>query len=110
MINIKIYRNESGLIQSFTMSGHALFANHGQDIVCAGASAVSFGSINAVHELTGIIPDIEQVEDGFLSCTIPENISEAIQEKIQLLLEGMVISLQTIEEQYGEHIKITFKK
>jgi uncharacterized protein YsxB (DUF464 family) len=110
MINITIYRNESGLIQSFTMSGHALFANHGQDIVCAGASAVSFGSINAVHELTGIIPDIEQGEDGFLSCTIPENISEAIQEKIQLLLEGMVISLQTIEEQYGEHIKITFKK
>lgn len=110
MINITIYRNESGLIQSFTMSGHALFANHGQDIVCAGASAVSFGSINAVHELTGIIPDIEQGEDGFLSCAIPENISEAIQEKIQLLLEGMVISLQTIEEQYGEHIKITFKK
>jgi uncharacterized protein YsxB (DUF464 family) len=110
MINITIYRNESGLIQSFTMSGHALFANHGQDLVCAGASAVSFGSINAVHELTGIIPDIEQGEDGFLSCTIPENISEAIQEKIQLLLEGMVISLQTIEEQYGEHIKITFKK
>jgi uncharacterized protein YsxB (DUF464 family) len=98
------------LIQSFTMSGHALFADHGQDIVCAGASAVSFGSINAVHELTGIIPYIEQGKDGFLSCTIPDNISEAIQEKIQLLLEGMVISLQTIEEQYGEHIKITFKK
>jgi uncharacterized protein YsxB (DUF464 family) len=110
MINITIYRNESGLIQSFSMSGHALFANHGQDIVCAGASAVSFGSINAVHELTGIIPHIEQGKDGFLSCTIPDNISEAIQEKIQLLLEGMVISLQTIEEQYGEHIKITFKK
>jgi uncharacterized protein len=110
MINITIYRNESGLIRSFTMSGHALFANHGQDIVCAGASAVSFGSINAVHELTGITPHIEQGEDGFLSCAIPGNISEAIQDKIQLLLEGMVISLQTIEEQYGEHIKITFKK
>jgi uncharacterized protein YsxB (DUF464 family) len=110
MINITIDRNGSGLIQSFTMTGHALFANHGQDIVCAGASAVSFGSINAVHELTGIVPQIEQGEDGFLSCSIPENISEAVQEKIQLLLEGMVISLQTIEEQYGEHIKITFKK
>ncbi|MCQ6273534.1 ribosomal-processing cysteine protease Prp [Bacillus sp. V3B] len=110
MINITIHRNESELIQSFTMSGHALFADHGQDIVCAGASAISFGSINAVHELTGIIPHIEQSDDGFLSCIIPEKISEDVQEKVQLLLKGMVISLQTIEEQYGEHIKITFKK
>jgi len=110
MINITINRNETGMIHSFTMSGHALFADHGLDIVCAGASAVSFGAINAVHELTGIKPDIEQDEDGYLSCSIPRNISETIQATIQILLEGMVISLQTIEEQYGEHIKITFKK
>jgi uncharacterized protein len=110
MIEITINRNETGLIQSFTMSGHALFADHGSDIVCAGASAVSFGAINAIHELTGITPDIEQGEDGFLNCRLPDYISKSDQEKIQLLLEGMVISLQTIEEQYGEHIQITFKK
>ena len=110
MIKITINRNEAGLIQSFTMSGHALFADHGSDIVCAGASAVSFGAINAIHELTGITPEIEQGEEGFLNCRFPEYISESVQENIQLLLEGMVISLQTIEEQYGEHIKITFKK
>jgi uncharacterized protein YsxB (DUF464 family) len=110
MINITITRKKTGSIQSFVMSGHALYADHGQDIVCAGASAVSFGTINAIHELTGVTPHIEQGEDGFLRCSLPENLSEAIQEKIQLLLEGMVISLQTIVEQYGEHIKITFKK
>ena len=110
MIKITINRNETGLIQSFTMSGHALFADHGSDIVCAGASAVSFGAINAIHELTGITPEIEQGEEGFLNCRFPEHISDSVQENIQLLLKGMVISLQTIEEQYGEHIKITFKK
>ena len=66
MIKITINRNESGLIQSFAMSGHAYLPNHGQDIVCAGASAVSFGAINAIHDLTGITPEIEQGEDGFL--------------------------------------------
>ena len=109
MINITINRNKSGSIQSFILDGHALFANHGQDIVCAGASAVSFGAINAVHELTGITPEIKQ-GDGFISCTIPENTPEFAMEKIQLLLEGMVISLQTIEEEYGKNIKITFKE
>ena len=109
MINITIYRTESGTIQSFEISGHAFFANRGQDIVCAGASAVSVGSINAVHAITGITPEIEQ-GDGFLRCVIPENLPEDINEKVQLLLEGMAVSLRTIEEEYGEHIKITFKK
>jgi uncharacterized protein YsxB (DUF464 family) len=109
MINITIYRTESGTIQSFEISGHAFFANRGQDIVCAGASAVSVGSINAVHAITGITPEIEQ-GDGFLRCVIPGNLPEGINEKVQLLLEGMAVSLRTIEEEYGKHIKITFKK
>ncbi|UII55032.1 ribosomal-processing cysteine protease Prp [Cytobacillus spongiae] len=109
MIHATITRTESGRIQSFTMSGHALFANRGNDIVCAGASAVSFGAINSIIALTGITPDIEQGKDGFLRCDVPDHLSEDIQEKIQLLLEGMIVSLQTIERDYGKHIKITFK-
>ncbi|MBU8879548.1 ribosomal-processing cysteine protease Prp [Bacillus sp. FJAT-29790] len=110
MIQVTIHRKQSGTIQSFTVSGHAFFAKRGNDIVCAGVSAVSIGAINAVHALTGITPEIEQKEDGFLSCVIPDTIPADTDEKIQLLLEGMVVSLRTIEEEYGQHIKITFKK
>jgi uncharacterized protein YsxB (DUF464 family) len=109
MIQITINRTESGTIQSFTMNGHANFAKHGEDIVCASASAVSVGTINAVHALTGVIPECKQ-EHGLLSCVIPENLSENTIDQVQLLLEGMVVSLQSIEEEYGKHIKITFKK
>ncbi|OLS41545.1 ribosomal-processing cysteine protease Prp [Bacillus sp. MRMR6] len=109
MIYITINRTESGSIHSFVISGHAFFAERGKDIVCAGASAVSVGAINAVHALTDVTPEIEQ-GDGFLRCVVPENLSEDINEKVQILLEGMIISLLTIEEEYGEHIKITFKK
>lgn len=109
MINITINRNESDSIHSFIISGHAFFAERGKDIVCAGASAVAVGAINAVHALTGVTPLIEQ-GDGFLRCVVPEKLSEGTHEKVQILLEGMIISLQTIEEEYGQHIKITFKK
>ncbi|MED3562188.1 ribosomal-processing cysteine protease Prp [Bacillus xiapuensis] len=109
MIGITIDRNYSGEIQSFEISGHAFFADRGKDIVCAGVSAVSVGAINAVHALTGVTPVIEQ-GNGFLRCVIPDHLSADIHEKIQILLEGMVISLRTIEEEYGTHIKITFKK
>lgn len=110
MIEITVIRNQSEMIQSFAISGHAFFAKRGKDIVCAGVSAVSIGAINAVHALTGITPLIEHKEDGFLSCVIPDHLSDEAKEKIQLLLEGMVVSLKTIEEEYGQHIQITFKK
>ncbi|MFB6467996.1 ribosomal-processing cysteine protease Prp [Cytobacillus sp. Hz8] len=110
MIHVNLKRTESGNIQSFTLSGHALFANHGNDIVCAGVSAVSIGAINSIMALTGVTPEIEQSDSGFLQCVIPDDLKEETQEKVQLLLEGMLVSLQTIERDYGDHIKITFKK
>ncbi|WML45537.1 ribosomal-processing cysteine protease Prp [Neobacillus sp. PS3-40] len=110
MIRITINRKKTGFIHSFVFEGHAGFANHGEDIVCAGASAISFGTVNSIIKLTGVNPDIDMGDSGFLRCVIPEELSDDVQEKVQLLLEGMIISLQTIEQDYGRHIKITFKK
>lgn len=110
MIKVQVTRKDDGRIVSFTMEGHAEFAERGQDIVCAGASAVAFGSINSVFALTKIEPDIEQSEGGFLKCTIPEHLDTESSEKVQLLLEGMIISLQTIERDYKKYIQVTFQK
>jgi uncharacterized protein YsxB (DUF464 family) len=111
MIDITITRTESGHIQSFKISGHAFFAERGKDIVCAGISAVSIGAINAIHEITGVTPETEvDYEVGLLRCVMPENLSVQEQDNIHILLEGMYFSLKTIEEEYGEHLKITFKK
>lgn len=110
MIRMTINRTKAGFIHSFTLDGHAGYANRGEDIVCAGASAVSFGAVNSIIKLTGVKPAIDMKKSGFIHCALPENIPDAAQEKIQILLEGMVISLQTIEQDYGSHIKITFKQ
>ena len=34
------------------MTGHAEFDERGQDFVCAGASAVAFGTVNAIVRMT----------------------------------------------------------
>ena len=109
MIRIVINRTDSGKIYSFTMSGHANFAKHGEDIVCAGASAVTLGTVNAIETLTGVVPEADQGESGYLKCDFPENLSEETDEKVQLLLEAMVLSLKEIEKVAGKHIKITQK-
>lgn len=107
MINAKIYRSNEGLIKEFILSGHAEFDEHGMDIVCAGASAVTFGAVNAVLSLTHIEPQIDQGGDGgYLRVKLPEHLDESTSDKVQLLLEGMLVSLQTIERDYGQYISV----
>ncbi|WP_033543473.1 ribosomal-processing cysteine protease Prp [Planococcus sp. CAU13] len=107
MIHV-IIKETSGRISAFEMSGHADFAEHGQDLVCAGASAVSFGAVNAIMELTGIEPHIEQSESGYLQVGFPDDLDEKTDGQVQLLVRSMIVSLKTIEQDYGEYINITF--
>jgi uncharacterized protein len=111
MIRVTIERKADKKIASFTIKGHANFDQYGSDIVCAGVSSVSFGAINAVEALTNVVPVVEQGgEGGYLRCEIPGNLPNNTEDKVQLLLEGMLVSLRTIEESYRDYIKITFKK
>ncbi|EMT46329.1 MULTISPECIES: ribosomal-processing cysteine protease Prp [Anoxybacillus] len=109
MIRITVHRTVEGTIRSFTISGHAHFAKRGQDIVCAGVSAISFGAVNAIIALTNVKPIIQQGKDGYLHCELPAIEDAKAADHVQLLLEGMIVSLQTIERDYGKYVKITTK-
>ena len=108
MIKIIIKKQSSGRINSFEMTGHANFAEYGKDLVCAAASAVSFGAVNAIIALTGKTPEIQQgSEGGYLKVSFPE--TKENDHDTQLIVKAMIVSLQTIENDYGQHIKIILK-
>lgn len=108
MIQITVQEQASGRINSFEMSGHADYAEHGKDLVCAAASAVSFGAVNAILTLTGNTPAIQQGEDGgYLKVVLPETEDDHDQ---QVIVRAMIVSMQTIEQDYAQFIKITFTK
>ncbi|WP_353458417.1 ribosomal-processing cysteine protease Prp [Staphylococcus coagulans] len=106
MINVDIKLNDEGQITDVIMDGHADFDEHGQDIVCAGASAVVFGSLNAIIGLTAERPDIDYSDDGGYFHVRSVDTSN---EQAQLILQSMLVSLQTIEEEYNEYIKLNLK-
>lgn len=109
MIHVTVERANNRII-SFEMSGHANSGPYGFDLVCAGASAVSIGMINAVMELCDAELQIEQGKDGgYLHVRIPESLDSQTSEKVQLLFEGMIISLKSIELEYGQFIQIKNK-
>ena len=54
--------------------------------------------------------DIEQGEDGgYLFVKLPDHIQSETMAEVQLLFEGMLISLKSIELEYSEFIKIKNK-
>lgn len=105
MIRVKIERSKEGSIRSFTVKGHAFYADPGKDIVCAGVSAVTVGTVNAIEALTGI-ELVSRMEDGFLQASVPELSEGSKPEQVQLLLESMVVMLKTIQESYGGFIAV----
>ncbi|MGP4108430.1 ribosomal-processing cysteine protease Prp [Virgibacillus sp. L01] len=108
MINVTVYRNNNQ-ITMFELSGHADSGPYGYDLVCAGVSAVSFGAVNAVMKLSEAELEIEQEDEGYLCVTVPGQLDKAVSDKVQLLFEGMLISLETIEREYSKFVTIQSK-
>ncbi|WP_079479537.1 ribosomal-processing cysteine protease Prp [Halobacillus salinus] len=109
MIEVTMFRSQ-GSITGFEVSGHAESGPYGHDLVCSAVSAVTFGSVNAVMKLCEIEPDVEQGGDGgYLKITLPEGLHDDVHVKAQVLLEGMQVSLETIEYDYDQYIKISHR-
>ncbi|WP_127588000.1 ribosomal-processing cysteine protease Prp [Paenibacillus koleovorans] len=105
MIRVIIDRQADGRIAAFSVTGHAFYGEPGQDIVCAGVSAVTVGTVNAVETLTGVeLPS--RMDDGLLKVRVPDGVEQDTNAKIQLLLESMVVMLNTIQQEYGAYMQM----
>ena len=107
MIEMIVFRNKNRIV-GFEMSGHANSGPYGYDLVCAACSAVSFGAVNSIISICEIEPIIEMNDDGgYLKMMLPENMADESFNKAQVLLEGMLVSFQTIERDYHQFITIS---
>lgn len=96
---------EDNRIVSFAISGHADYAKRGKDIICAGVSTVSVGTVNAIEELTGVeLP--ASMRSGWLQSAIPLQADDSVNERIQLLLESMRVMLASIAVSYGKYVEV----
>lgn len=106
MIHVGVSHSDKK-ITSLEISGHAESGPYGHDLVCAGVSAVSFGLVNAVHELSDVKLDIrEEGGSGYLYIGVPMDLPDEQMKEVQLLLQGMLVSLRTIEHEYGDFLQI----
>jgi uncharacterized protein YsxB (DUF464 family) len=96
-----IVTEKNGILTKFQVLGHAEAGPYGQDLVCAGVSAVTIGLCNALEELQGNA-DILKKPGCIEICRIGTD------EKTQTILRTCGVQLQMLAEHDPNYI--TFKK
>ena len=99
MITVKFFESEHRL-SGFEMQGHALFSEHGTDIVCAAASSAAIMAANTITEVLEEAVEI-QTDEGYL-------LLKGVQsEASQGVLEGLKLHIAQLVEQYPAHITLS---
>ncbi len=107
MIRVNCYFKNNHLYR-FRVEGHADFASHGSDIVCAGVSTLVINTINSIEKFLDeeiMLDDVDK-KQGVIDCYFA-NIEKGIyNNQTTILLKSMVFGLQSMEQMYGEYIMI----
>ena len=108
MTTITINKSKNGEYKRITCSGHAGYANSGKDIICSAISILVINTINSIEELTNTKAEIESNEtQGLIDCRFIHKPDE----KAELLLDSMILGLQSVVAEYGKkYLKLKFKE
>lgn len=104
MTNIELYYNDDNKIGKVLVSGHAGFKDS-DDIVCASISAITQTALLGLIKVACIDVDYE-VEDGYLCFSIPNNLSEDDQTKVDAIVQTMKEGLLDIQSGYKKFVKL----
>ena len=109
MTQITFYKTATGEYQRFTCDGHAGYANHGEDIVCASISVLVINTINSLEQIAGEEIRVETDEDsGTIQCSF---MNQPLKETSKVLMDSLMLGLTQIAKQYGNnYCKLTFKE
>ena len=83
-----------------TVTGHANYAPHGQDIVCAAVSVLAQNLIMSIEELTADAIDYE-IDHGNIYINY-RNLSEVA----QLLVSSFFIGVEAVASAYPQNVRI----
>ncbi|CAA7599423.1 Cysteine peptidase C108, N-terminal of ribosomal L27 [Acididesulfobacillus acetoxydans] len=92
--------DSEGFIHGFELSGHAGFADPGQDVVCAGVSALSIAAVNGLEHFLSVPPQVRE-GTGFLACSLGPLGGEEFS-RAQWILETLRLGLEGIRAAYGD--------
>lgn len=109
MIQASFFIDQQKVVRSFRFSGHAGYADYGEDIVCAGISAIACTVIGSLQETIAIAPDYQiDEEEGLIACQLRdyESLDSEDQIRAAALMMSAMIGAEQASMKYGDYIKV----
>ncbi len=127
MIKVQFHIGKDGKIRGFQVKGHAGYADHGRDIVCAAVSALAQTAVLGLTKVAGLTAKVDSRE-GFLECLLDEPAASApsvpqpagsdpeararandrarAEDLAQTILQTLILGLTDIQKDYSQYLSI----
>lgn len=93
------YVTKDAKFVSLLVEGHAEYAKKGEDLVCAGVSAIAIGGLNSL----AVPEDFEiEVNDAHVSVKAKKTISK----HDEIVLETILTQVETIADSYPKFVEV----
>lgn len=113
MIEVKIFRDDKGLINRYKILGHANYKAHGEDIVCAAVSILGYTALRSIVDVCGLkeneISYKEDEETGFLDVKLLINNEDLRIKNIQIVLKTLVVGIISLIESYPKYVTLEYR-
>ena len=108
MTTITFTKSSTDSYKRVECSGHAGFADSGEDIVCAAISVLTINLINSLEKFTEDLFNLDQNEDdGYISISFEHDPSK----DADLLLRSFELGVNSIFQEYGKKfLNIKFRR
>ncbi|MDH4127389.1 MAG: ribosomal-processing cysteine protease Prp [Spirochaetota bacterium] len=106
MIRLTIEDNGT-TFSSFIVEGHSTVGKKGNDILCAGVSALTQAIVISIKTILKLNVMLEK-RDGYIYCEIPSSMEKQEKEGIDLLVMTLISGFQDLKNQYPKEIDIVW--
>ena len=103
MVTVEFYRDNQGFT-AMDLQGHAGY-NSGNDVVCAGISALAFALVGTLKSIKDISFRRLQYKDG-VTVEIEPFVDATEQLVVDAVFMTILIGLKQIQKQYPENIQV----
>ncbi|HUY11692.1 MAG TPA: ribosomal-processing cysteine protease Prp [Candidatus Dormibacteraeota bacterium] len=101
MLTVTFFEDSRGRLSSFVASGHAQFADYGEDIVCAAVSSVLQAARLGLEEHARVAPEVEQ-ESGDMSLRVRSE--DRRRDDVRAILATALLAVERIAAQYPQSV------
>ena len=111
MIKVTLYQKDNHVYR-LRYEGHAGYAEHGSDIICAAVSMLTFNTLNAIEKFTDepVKTLAYDEKQGLIDVEFTRRKSGEFEPEAELLIRTLILGLIDTKEMYGEKYIQILKK